>query len=173
MNARRTALVLVGMALLAAVPQALPGAEPENLREIELTDGTVLHAEIVALRDGVFHLRSRALGDIEVPETRVKKIVYRSASPPPGAPDSAPSASAAGHAPAAGNEFVESLTRDPAFREQALSLQNDPAVQDILSDRATMDAIRNGDLDALANDPKIQRLMQNPTVRALMNQQGR
>ena len=173
MNARRTALVLVGMALLAAVPQALPGAEPENLREIELTDGTVLHAEIVALRDGVFHLRSRALGDIEVPETRVKKIVYRSASPAPSAPDSAPPASAAGHAPAAGNEFVESLTRDPAFREQALSLQNDPNVQDILSDRATMDAIRNGDLDTLANDPKIQRLMQNPTVRALMNQQGR
>jgi hypothetical protein len=173
MNARRTAVILVGMAMLGAVPQALLGAEPENLREIELTDGTVLRAEIVSLHDGVFHLRSRALGEIEVPETRVKKIVIRSASPARPAPEVEPPPSSGAHAPAAGSEFVENLTRDPSFREKALSLQDDPAVQDILSDRATMDAIRNGDIDALVNDPKIQRLMQNPTVRELMNQQGR
>jgi hypothetical protein len=65
------------------------------------------------------------------------------------------------------------LLADPASREQVMSLQDDPLVQSILNDPATMRAVQSGDLGALMANPKIQALSQNPTVRSLVEQQTR
>lgn len=74
-----------------------------------------------------------------------------------------------------GNAAVQALQAqmlaDPATRERVLSLQDDPAVQQILKDPATMQALRAGDLGALLADPKLRALAAHPTVRGIIAEQ--
>lgn len=65
------------------------------------------------------------------------------------------------------------LLADDASREKVLSLQNDAQVQAILNDPATMRAVQAGDLGALMSNPKFKALLDNPTVRSLVDQQAR
>ena len=58
-----------------------------------------------------------------------------------------------------------SITSDPGMMASILALQNDPDMQAVLSDPELMRAIQSFDLEALQNNPKIQQLMNNSTVR--------
>jgi hypothetical protein len=82
-------------------------------------------------------------------------------------------ASLAGGAGNAVENMQGALLADPASRDQVLSLGDDPQVKAILDDPATMRAVHAGDLGVLMNDPKIRALLQNPTVRGLVDQQSR
>ena len=86
---------------------------------------------------------------------------------------SAGGASLAGGADNAVSNMQGALLADPQSREQVLSLQDDAQVKAILNDPATMRAIEAGDLGALMNDPKLRALLENPTVRGLVQQQSR
>ncbi len=86
---------------------------------------------------------------------------------------SAGDASLAGGAGNAVSNMQNSLLSDPKSRDQVLALGDDPQVQAILGDPATMRAIDSGDLNALMNDPKVKALLQNPAVRSLVEQQRR
>ncbi len=65
------------------------------------------------------------------------------------------------------------MIADPATRERILALQDDPLVAEILADEATMNAIRAGDLGALLANPKLRALAEHPTVRGIVEAQGR
>jgi hypothetical protein len=149
------------------------------LREIELADGSVVRAEVVSMNNGIYRLRSETLGEIEVPESRVRAIRSPGAqaarpqiSPEPEASEYSPATAAPAPAPS-GDDLQQALTNDPAAMEKILSLQNDPLMQSILSDESTMEAVQAGDLGTLLNDPKIRALMNHPTVRELSDQYGR
>ena len=93
--------------------------------------------------------------------------------PPLARAQSAGDPALAGGADNAVANMQNSLLADPASRDQVLSLQDDPQVQAILNDPATMRAVQAGDLGALMADPKMQALLQNPTVRGLVEQRAR
>ena len=147
------------------------------VREVELSDGSVLQAEVVGMRHGVYQLRSSTLGEFEVLESQV--IAIRTHSEPAPAPASewaewdgdVASPQPQQNLPAAG-ALQQALTQDPAALNEILSLQNDPLVQSILSDESTMQAVESGDLGALLNDPKIKALMNHPTVQDLGQSYG-
>jgi len=150
----------------------------ETLREIELTDGSILRAEIVSMSNGVYRLRSDALGEIEIPEHRIK--VIRSLEEPitgtqmdteSEAIFSLPTATIPPPAPST-EDLQQVLQQDPAAMEKILSLQGDPLVQSILDDADTLRAIEAGDIGTLLNDPKIRALMSHPTVRDLSGKYG-
>ena len=159
-------LALVGSPLLAA---------GETAREIELTDGSVIRAEVVSMSNGMYRLRSDALGEIEVPEQRIKTIRSPEAKTAtarmegePARESSVPAEALSTPAPASSAEDLQqTLQQDPEAMEKILTLQNDPLVQSILNDAGTMRAIEAGDLGALLNDPKIRALMSHPTVQGL------
>jgi len=150
-------------------------ASGETIREIELIDGSILRAEVVSMSQGIYRLRSDTLGEIEVPQQRIKVIRSAAAettaprtevkpereSPTPGEalPAPAPTASA--------EDLQQVFQQDPAAMEKILSLQNDPLVRSILDDAGTMRAIEAGDIGTLLNDPKIRALMSHPTVQEL------
>ena len=151
-----------------------------TLREIELIDGSRILAEVVAMDGQVYRLRSEALGELEIPEYKVKAIrtsdttptQNQSASTPidqGGTPLPAMVPSTA--SPALGG-LQQSFAQDRAAMGKVLSLQDDPLVQSILHDPTTMQAIQAGDLGVLLNDPKIRALMSHPTVQELSNEYG-
>lgn len=143
------------------------------VREVELSDGSVLQAEVVGMRHGVYQLRSSTLGEFEVPESQVVAIrtPHSEPAPAPASDGDVASPQSQQTLPAAG-ALQQALTQDPAALNKILSLQNDPLVQSILSDESTMQAVESGDLGALLNDPKIKALMNHPTVQDLGQSYG-
>ena len=150
----------------------------ETLREIELTDGSILRAEIVSMSNGVYRLRSDALGEIEIPEHRIK-VIRSSEEPTTGtqmdteseATFSSPTETIPVPAPST-EDIQQVFQQDPTAMQKILSLQGDPLVQSILDDADTMQAIEAGDIGTLLNDPKIRALMSHPTVRELSGKYG-
>lgn len=100
-------------------------------------------------------------------------VLVALSSPSRARAQSAGDAALAGGADNAVSNMQNSLLADPASRDQVLSLQDDAQVQAILNDPATMRAIESGDLGALMNDPKLRALLENPTVRGLVQQRSR
>ena len=144
-------------------------AHSEVTREIELTDGSLIKAEVVSLQDGVYTLHSESMGDIKIPAEKIKTIRLTSIAdtPAPASPETAP------HISSQAGNMRHSLMQNPGDMNKILSLQDDPLVQSILQDPKTMQAINAGDLGSLLADPKIQTLMQHPTVRGLSQQYGK
>lgn len=69
--------------------------------------------------------------------------------------------------PAQVEQLQERMVNDPEMMELIISLQSDPDMQAILSDPAIAAKIRAGDLDSLANDPRMIKLMQKNQVKDL------
>jgi hypothetical protein len=148
------------------------------LREVELLDGSIIRAEMLAMDGKMYRLRSDALGTIEVPEYQVKAI--RSPGDPHVRPQTAEEPNVESSAsplatpvptPSADN-LQQALSQNPAAMNKIISLQNDPLMQQILGDENTMRAVQAGDLGALMNDPKVRALMNHPTIRELSGQYG-
>jgi hypothetical protein len=149
-----------------------------ELREIELVDGSLLRAEILSMDGKVYRFRSDTLGTIEVPEYQVKAIrspeeslVRPQITLEPTPSTASPSPTISLPTPSA-NDLEQTLSQNPAAMSKIISLQNDPLMQQILSDENTMRAVQAGDLGALLNDPKVRALMNHPTVRELSDQYG-
>lgn len=151
-----------------------------TLREIELTDGSVIRAEVVSMNGQTYHLRSETLGEVEIPESRVRAIravetpttpqqssaVTSANDPRPAlAPSAPPSASAV-------DDLQQAFSQNPATLNEILSLQDDPLMQSILRDERTMQAVQSGDLGTLLSDPKIRALMNHPTIQGLTGKYG-
>ncbi|MGE0820552.1 MAG: hypothetical protein AB7G75_00625 [Candidatus Binatia bacterium] len=167
-------------------------AHGETLREIELNDGSIIKAHVLSMDGTMYRLRSETLGEVEIPEYRVKTIrqlrtssaSQESQSPPiptPPAQDgntedtSDTTSVAAGSllsAPSVAAELQHSFSQDLNTMKMVLSLQDDPLVQDILGDAQLMQAIHSGNLGALMTDPRIQELIRHPIVQDLSDQYG-
>jgi hypothetical protein len=171
----------------------LTPAYGDPLREVELIDGSVIRAQVLSMDGKTYRLRSETLGEVEIPEYRVKAIrvpearsetlqQHDTATAPrqsrqetePAIPDT--NAAVPDFLPAtipSTSELQNAVTQDPAAMSSILSMRDDPLVQSILSDDRLMRAIHSGNLAELMNDPKVRALMDHPTVRGLGSRYGR
>ena len=133
-------------------------------QNIELIDGSVVRAEVIALNNGTYTLRSDSLGEMQIAAAKIKSISASVGSDvaatmrPPSAADL--------------EGIRQSIVNNPSAMAKIETLQNDPLVQDILNDEATMRALSAGDLNTLMNDPKIKALMEHSTVRDITQSGG-
>jgi len=135
-----------------------------QLRQLRLADGSVISGEIESIHDGIYTVTSPSLGTITVKDSEIRSI-----ETPSGSPDQT---DAMANAPsAASNPQVDAAQRrilgDDALMSLVSALENDPQLQDVLQDPAIMDAIRAGNLDALEQNAKVQRLMDNPKIQEI------
>lgn len=65
------------------------------------------------------------------------------------------------------------IMSDTTLMQSVNALKDDPEIQKILQDPALMKAIQDGNLDALKDSPKIQSLMNNPTLQGIYRTLGR
>ena len=130
---------------------------------IILTDGTRLTGTVSSMNSGVYTIDTTSMGRVRVNSSQVTSI--SSGSPP-------------ADSPAASNSF--STLQDQTFQSlqkaiandkdavtEIMKLQNDPLMQAILADKEIMNAVSRGDYGALAENPKIQRLMNHRTVKSI------
>jgi hypothetical protein len=160
----------LGLLVLAGLPA---GAGP--LREVVLEDGSVLQAEVVAMKDGVYTLKSEAMGQINVDESAIRAI--RAPGSEPAAPGTSESGAAA---PSASPEppdmagmrqsMMGNVMSNPNLMGMIFALRNDPQVQEVLQDPEVMEMVMAGDLQGLRDNPKFRKLMENPNIQSLTDE---
>jgi len=140
-------------------------AEGNSASQITLSDGSVIQGKIVGFTNGTYQIQTQSLGTMQIPESQVRTIRRPSAST-----DTAPPSPRSGEGMGAANaqpqaqQIQQQMMNDPQTMQMILQLQNDPAIQKILSDPELMNAIQQGDVNRVAQDPSFQALMKNKTV---------
>jgi len=151
----RTVLFPVFLAL-GVIVAAVNASE---MREIELTDGTVIAGEIVSFSNGVYMVRSASLGTIQIEGSKIRTIRARGSAGSPGA----------------GNQ-VKSLQEKMAGSGEIMgtieALRSDPDFQEVLRDPEIMKAVQAGDLSSLTANPKFMKLLNKQAIQQIEKELG-
>jgi len=152
-------LFLVSIAALAA--------SAGDIREVELTDGSVITGEVLSLTNGVYTVRSETLGTMKIGESKIRAIREKDH----GAAGSAQSGPAGnpGGANVAVKSLQDKMMNDGEIMDMIKSLQNDRDFQKILEDPEVMKAVNSGDIAALTANPGFMKLLDNKAVQDIQN----
>lgn len=143
---------------------SLAGAN--TLSRFELMDGSVIQGQILSYTGGVYEINSDALGTISLSEEKIRAIKPAQTSNPQATDNIEPE----GPNPGAQkiDQMQDRMLNDPETVQLIEELQNNPAVQKILQDEELMQAIAQGNLNRVSEDPKIKDLMNNKTVEKII-----
>ncbi len=144
-------------------------------RWIELNDGSRIQGEVISMTNGKYRIRSESLGIVHLNENQVKSIsLSGSSNPQSGISRSANSRSANSRSAItqqkAGVEAIQSsLINNTSIMESIMKLQNDPDMMAVLRDPEVMSAVQRLDFEALRNNPRFKRLLENSQVRQIQS----
>jgi hypothetical protein len=165
-------------ALLAgALAAAGLAAGAGDLARFELDDGSVVVGEPLSLADGVYRIRTPALGEVTVDASRVRRMSRADDTgggaagawgAAPGAPTGADPAAAVSAADIEG--LQRRLIGDQGVMESIMALQQDPQLKAALADPELMGLVMSGNIEALRNHPAFGRLMNHEGIRAIIEQ---
>ncbi|WP_295414126.1 hypothetical protein [uncultured Thiodictyon sp.] len=174
-RARRARAPLSALYALLILGAGLVGAA-EN--RIELRDGSVITGELIGVTNGGYRVRSTALGEMTIPQSEVLAIRPASAGAAPSATAATPATAAPASSAGSGTNpqaadlaaIQQQLLSNPQTMEAVTRLQSDPDVQAALADPEFTRLIMSGNVEALRNNPRAQRLMENPAIKAIAGQ---
>ena len=126
-----------------------------EIREIEFIDGSVITGEVVSLSEGVYTIRSVALGTLQVEESKVRTIRVKGSS------------STTGDTAGQLKSLQEKMMSDSEVMSTIQSLQSDPDFQRILEDPEIKKAVQAGDLNALMANPRFMELLNKAAVQEI------
>lgn len=130
-----------------------------DMREIELTDGSVISGEVVSLSKGVYTVRSGTLGTIQISESKIRAIRTTG----PGREDIDDQV----------KSIQQKMTGDADIMSMITSLKSDPDFQEAMQDPEVMKAVQAGDIAALTANPKFMKLLSNTAVQQIKNKLSR
>ncbi len=143
-------------------------------KKFQLKDGSVIQAEIQSYANGVYKLKSDALGSFELTDDKINQIQFgasRRSSRSNSADGSFENLTleSLGMSQNDLKQMEEKLLSDPKSVKILQDLQTDPAMQKILKDKDLMDAVNKGDLGRVSQDPKIKSLMNSKKLEELLD----
>jgi hypothetical protein len=160
---KRRARVWLAGALAASLVGASSLGSAGDLTRFELDDGSVVLGEALGLANGVYRIRTPALGDIDVEASRIRSMAR--------AEDHAPDRAAGGADYSAEIEGIQrQIAGNSDMMQSIMALQGDPEIQRALQDPELMGLILSGDAGALRDHPGMKRLMEHPGIRGILEQ---
>ena len=124
-----------------------------EIKEIELTDGSIITGEVLSLSSGVYTIRTVSLGVLKIDDAKVRAI----------RPQGTPSSQQSGQTGDV-KSLQDKMMSDREVMGMIQSLKDDPQFTKILEDPEIMNAVQSGDTAALMANPKFLQLLNNPTV---------
>jgi len=151
-------LIMISTAL--ALSLFLGTTQAGEIKEITLKDGSIITGEVVSLNNGIYTVKSEALGIIKFEESKVSAIQEIRSS---GNTNASTNNSTAGDV----KTLQQKMMNDKEIMGLIQSLQNDPEFKKLMEDPAFMKAVNAGDVAALSADPRFVNLLNNSTVQEI------
>ena len=145
------------LVLAAALFGAVTASAQEEEKVVRLRDGTVLRGTLVPSAEGVFRVRTRALGEIQVDPAEIVSVE---------GPDGAAGAEVR---PAQMERMKSEMVNNPQVMEAIEELSHDEEVIALMQDEQLQAAIMSLDLDYLRQDDRFQAFTEHPGVQAIVN----
>jgi len=125
-----------------------------EIKEIELTDGSIITGEVLMLNSGVYTIRTGSLGTLTIDDAKVRSIRPQNTA-------TSRQSSQTGDV----KSLQDKMMSNQEIMGMILSLKDDPQFTKILEDPEIMNAVNSGDTAALMANPKFLQLLRNPTIR--------
>lgn len=142
-------------------------------KHITLKDGSVIKGELISYENGLYTVQTENLGRLQLPEANVMSVSSEAAV---AAPASAQGEQAVA-APSFSNKVSSMQTQimnDPQAMQAVQAMAEDPEIAAMISDpnfvKQLQAAVSGNNVDSVAEDPRIQQLMANPKMQALIEQ---
>lgn len=130
----------------------------QSVRVITLKDGSVIKGEILRLEDHAYTVETPNLGKVQIPEADILTIASEQpATQPP-----------ASQFESRTNQMQADILSDPALLSDVQAMMQDQETMAIFSDPKLMEDIMSRDPAKIESNPKVQTLLQNPHMQALI-----
>lgn len=138
-------------------------ASAADIRNIELTDGSVVTGEIVSFSNGIYTIKTESLGILHISSAGIRAITSKPAQP---GTETGPGASSPYNPKFTSGvkDLQQRMLNDPALLKLIMALQDDPEFKQALQDPEILEAIKTGDTGKLGSNPVIQQLLNNPAL---------
>ena len=151
------------------------------LQVITLKDSSVIRAKVTELSSGFYVAKSPVLGEVKIPAGEVVSIreegvsaqsegapATNSTSQPDAASSQAPAPAGLESLRSALSSKVQNLVSSHDGMNAVMNFANNPDMKAVLNDPQVMQAIQNGDYNALMTSPAMKRLLDNPQTQSLI-----
>jgi hypothetical protein len=139
------------------------GAPAAEVKEIELTDGSIITGEVLSLSSGVYTIRIGSLGTLKIDDAKIRSIRPQTSSPSP---------RQAGQT-AEIKTLQDKMLGSGEIMGMIESLKDDPEFRKALEDPEILKAVETSDIASLMSNPKFLKLLQNPTVQDIQQKVAR
>jgi hypothetical protein len=133
---------------------------------IELTDGSVIEAEVISFEKGIYIVRTSSLGEVKIGASKIRSITTRNTA----LADAANTSQGRGDAQVLpSGDMIKSQTEklkakmasDPEAMKSVTALLLDPQFQDVLNDPGIADAVKSQNIKALMQNEKFLSILNN------------
>lgn len=151
-------LIVAVIAVFSISPGCFAG-----MREIQLNDGSVITGEVLSYTNGVYTIKSEALGVLSINDSQVRSITSKGGT----RNSTATQTNASQNISSQRKDMEQKMMSDPEIINEILSLKDDPEIKKILQDPDIIQAVNDNDIQKLASNPKFLSLMNNPKVQEI------
>lgn len=142
---------LITIFLIASCFLSTPVTAGE-IKEIELSDGSMILGEIVNLEEDFYTIKSSDLGTVRIEQSKIRAIRSNSSDETTREQLKA---------------LEQRMMNDDEILTLLLALENDPLFKEILEDPEIMEEVSSGDIPTLMSNPKFLKLLDNPKVQEI------
>lgn len=155
---------------------------------ITLNDGTTIYGKVIGMSDGVYTIRTEAMGDINVNSDNVSEISSNTSSSNNRSSKIEIIDGNTKNTNNSNNSYnnnqdnstnyieqqkdanarVQSMMMDENFMENLMQLNNSSEMQSVLNDPEVMNAIQSGDYEFLMNNSKMNSLMNSSEIQDIL-----
>ncbi len=139
-----------------------------STKYITLKDGSVIKGELVSFENGTYTVQTENLGLLQLPEANVISVATG------GTVAQAPAAAAQPDFAKNVSAMQSQIMADPQTMEAVQAMAEDPEIVAMISDpnfiKKLTTAVSSDNIDSVADDPRLQELMGNPKMKALVEQ---
>lgn len=154
--------------LVAVVPAGFAG----STKNVTLKDGSVIKGELISYEKGIYVLETENLGRLQLPEANVVSV--SSGTFPAQLPQTPQVSSGASGFSGQVAAMQNQIMADPNTLQAVQAMAEDPEIISLVSDpdfvQQLTAAVNSNNVESVAGDPKLQKLMQNPKIQALVQQ---
>jgi hypothetical protein len=157
-------IIFIFTLLIVSVPSIGFSDDPQQV--ITLKDGSQIKGVLSGIENGVYTVKTPIIGDIHVAASDVSSITNGDAPVAvTAAPATAPAAGSLDQQIAASQQKILSNPQSMAILQQ---MAQNPQMMQALQDPALVQAVANHDYQAVQNNPAVQKIINDPQIRALI-----